>query len=182
MATTPALMTVEEFQKLQDPPGAYYELRHGAAVARTRPKWNHTTIQERLRELVRSRNVTRGIVRVELPYRPVPEHELWVADVAYARRERCAGLAADVFRGAPDLVIEVLSPSNTVEEMDDKAPICLENGTLEFWVVNPERKAVTVYVNDGLRLHRTHEAVSVDRLFPGQPAIPVAEIFTEPEM
>lgn len=122
-----ALMTVEEFQKLQDPPGAYYELRHGAAVARTRPKWNHTTIQERLRELVRSRNVTRGIVRVELPYRPVPEHELWVADVAYARRERCAGLAADVLRGAPDLVIEV-------------------------------------------------------RLFPGQPAIPVTEIFTEPEM
>ena len=45
---------------------------------------------------------------------------------------------------APDIVIEVLSPSNTASEMLDKEQICLENGAREFWVVDPVRRQVKV--------------------------------------
>jgi len=34
--------------------------------------------------------------------------------------------------GAPDLVIEVLSPSNTVDKINDKMDICTANGCLSF--------------------------------------------------
>ena len=55
----------------------------------------------------------------------------------------------DDFYGAPDLVVEVLSPSNTVQEIDDKEQVCLENGAREFWVVNPVLRHVKVATPDG---------------------------------
>jgi len=46
--------------------------------------------------------------------------------------------------GAPDLVIEILSPSNTVAEMYEREELCLENGAQEFWVVDIDRRGVKV--------------------------------------
>ena len=51
--------------------------------------------------------------------------------------------------GAPKLVIEVLSPSNTVAEIIDKKTLCLENGSHEFWVVDIEHRQVEVSTPDG---------------------------------
>jgi Uma2 family endonuclease len=53
------------------------------------------------------------------------------------------------FMGVPELVIEVLSPSNTAAEMLDKKQICLENSAVEFWVVNPLRQQVEVTSREG---------------------------------
>ena len=51
--------------------------------------------------------------------------------------------------GAPDLVIEVPSPSNSMAEMNEKEQVCLENGAKEFWVVDPKRRLVKVSTPDG---------------------------------
>jgi Uma2 family endonuclease len=51
--------------------------------------------------------------------------------------------------GAPEIVIEVLSPSNTIKKMRDRRKICLENGGREFWVVDPKRREVEVSTPDG---------------------------------
>ena len=48
-------------------------------------------------------------------------------------------------RGAPDLVIEILSPSNTAMEMQQKFDIYREAGVREYWVINPENNSLTVY-------------------------------------
>jgi Uma2 family endonuclease len=85
-----------------------------------------------------------------MAFRPLPEYELWVADVAYLSPERFATVdPEDNVHGAPDLVIEILSPSNTVVEMNERERICLENGALEFWVVDPTRRQVKVSTPDG---------------------------------
>ncbi len=55
----------------------------------------------------------------------------------------------DNIRGAPDLVIEVLSPSNSASEIYDRENLCLENGAREFWVVDPDRRQVKVSTQDG---------------------------------
>lgn len=46
--------------------------------------------------------------------------------------------------GAPDLVVEILSPGNSKREMKDKFELYQEAGVLEYWVVDPERKTVFV--------------------------------------
>jgi Uma2 family endonuclease len=51
--------------------------------------------------------------------------------------------------GAPDLVIEVLSPGNTDKEMNEKFEIYEENGVKEYWLVEPDHHIVLVYkLND----------------------------------
>ncbi len=49
---------------------------------------------------------------------------------------------------APEIVIEVLSPSNTAAEMLDKQKLCLENGSREFWVIDADRRQVLVSTPD----------------------------------
>ena len=48
--------------------------------------------------------------------------------------------------GAPDLVIEILSPSNTYSEQLYKFQYYLEAGILEYWVIDPERKVIQVHI------------------------------------
>ncbi|GHV92681.1 hypothetical protein AGMMS50268_31840 [Spirochaetia bacterium] len=48
--------------------------------------------------------------------------------------------------GAPDLVIEIVSPSNTVQEIFKKFNYYLDAGVREYWVVIPDDKTVQVHV------------------------------------
>ena len=48
--------------------------------------------------------------------------------------------------GAPDLIIEILSPGNSKKEMDIKFDLYEENGVLEYWMVNPTEKTIAIFV------------------------------------
>ncbi|MGA8595784.1 MAG: Uma2 family endonuclease [Bryobacteraceae bacterium] len=161
MAANPAhLMTVEEFRQLPEPVGDYnYELHHGELVPVTRPKLKHHILQSRLRDLLRQVAPPGGFVEIEVAFRAFPEHDLRVADVGFVSAERWAQAdLEDNIRDAPDIVIEVLSPSNTAREMYEKEQLCLAHGSKEFWVVDPD---------DGyVRISRVNGPTSVYR--PGQ--------------
>ena len=47
--------------------------------------------------------------------------------------------------GAPDLIIEILSPGNSRTEMKDKFEIYQEAGVLEYWIVSPIEKMIQVW-------------------------------------
>lgn len=47
--------------------------------------------------------------------------------------------------GAPDLIVEVLSPGNTQKEMQDKFEVYEESGVKEYWIVEPKDEFVIVY-------------------------------------
>ncbi len=144
-------MTVEEFRKLPEDSGpVYHELRHGELVPVTRPKYKHYTIQRRIRNLLKPLAPPGGLVDIGFAFRALPEHELRVADAAYISAEREQTINPDDnLAGAPDLVIKVLSPSNTAAEIYDKEKLCLENGAKEFWVVDPDLRQVKVSTPDG---------------------------------
>lgn len=70
--------------------------------------------------------------------------------MAYAAVDRWTQAAGqDYFLGSPDLVVEVVSPSNTMTELNWKERICLENGCREFWLVDTELRLVKVSTPDG---------------------------------
>jgi Uma2 family endonuclease len=68
-------------------------------------------------------------------------------DVAFVRKERipAAGIPRSFWPGAPDLAAEVVSPNDTVFEVDEKVQEWLGAGTAQVWVINPRRRTVTVY-------------------------------------
>lgn len=72
-------------------------------------------------------------------------------DIAFVRRERIpeSGLPQGYWPGAPDLAVEVVSPGDTIYEVDEKVEAWLRAGALAVWVVNPKRRTVTVSRADG---------------------------------
>ncbi len=178
-AISTQLMTVEEFRSLPEDSGSvYHELRHGEIVPVTRPKYKHRMIQRRIRQLLEQFAPPDGVVDTEVAFRPLVEHELRVADVAYLCAERARTVdPEDDIRGAPDIVIEVLSPSNTASEMFEKEKLCLDNGASEFWVVDPERRQVKISTPGGHTIaYQAGQEIPL-RLF-GEASILVDRIFS----
>lgn len=70
-------------------------------------------------------------------------------DIAFVRRERIpeTGIPKNFWDIAPDLAVEVLSPSDTVNEVDEKVEDWLAAGVRVVWVVNPRTRAVTLHLS-----------------------------------
>ena len=177
-ATSTRLMTVEEFRRLPEPQGFRYELHHGELVEMTFPRIRHVEVQARLMQTLLRLAGTRGTVRVELPFRARPEYELRAADVAYVTESRWQeALRRNELFAAPDLVIEVLSPSNTAQAMLEREALCLENGAQEFWQVDPDSRTVRVTTRDGhVRRYGNGDVIRIE-LFDGA-ELRVEEIFS----
>jgi Uma2 family endonuclease len=175
----PRPLTVEEFERIPDPPGGRYELHHGEAVFVTYPVHKHKELQRRLRKLLEPAAEPAGfIVDTEFPYRPFPENELWGADVACVSAARYDAIEKWLV-GSPELVIEVKSPSNTKAEMLDKAMTTLAGeGAVEFWIVDPATRTVAVHgTRTGIQVYGKGLAVP-SPVFGG--TIDVANLFANP--
>lgn len=157
--------------KLPDPPSGHLELHHGQVILVPPRKHLRARIQQTILELLLPLAHGKGFITNELPFR-APGHEAWQADLGFVREERDAAIV-DYLEGAPDLVIEVLSPSNTVQEINDKMDICLANGCDSFWVVDPKRRTVSVTEGDVTRQYR--ESMSIPPPLNG--TLAVAAIF-----
>jgi Uma2 family endonuclease len=84
-------------------------------------------------------------------------------------------------RGAPDLVVEILSPSNTVIEMERKFDLYRVAGVREYWVVAPEEKILHVhrFRKDGMdTLVYGENDSALSGVLPGL-KIPLKAVFAE---
>ena len=73
--------------------------------------------------------------------------------------------------GAPDLAVEILSPSTARKDLKDKFELYEEFGVREYWVVSPENKSVIVNVLENGSYKTLRPATEGDTLhsiiFPG---------------
>ena len=103
-------------------------------------------------------------------------------DVAFVSKSRLAGLKRPprgFFPGAPDLVIEVLSPSDTAERMHEKLFQYFAHGARLAWVINPaERNALVYRSPEADRLLRVTDTLDGEDVLPGF-RLPLAELFAE---
>ncbi len=97
-------------------------------------------------------------------------------DLAFVRAERLANAGDAYLDFAPDLEIEVVSPSNTPAEIARKTKLYLLHGSSEVWVVRPRQRDVVVHRADATEtVVRDGETLS-SLLFPGK-AINLSRIF-----
>ena len=84
--------------------------------------------------------------------------------------------------GAPDLVIEILSPGNSDRELKDKFDLYEESGVKEYWIVQPEGKWVNIYFLENGRFITRRPFVASDTIksqFFKDLEFPVEKIFAE---
>ena len=68
-------------------------------------------------------------------------------DVAFVGRARVpeSGVPKNFWLGAPDLAVEVVSPGDTFNEVEEKVAQWLAAGASAVWIVNPKQRSVAVY-------------------------------------
>ena len=104
-------------------------------------------------------------------------------DLLYVSRDRSAVLK-DWVRGAPDLVVEVGSPSTRKRDETIKRTLYEREGVVEYWIVDPKIDLVRVYRRKEDRFERPVELsraagdVLTTALLPGL-ELPLSEIFTD---
>lgn len=82
-------------------------------------------------------------------YNTVQPDVLWVAPDSACVREQ-----GKYLRGAPELVIEVLSPSTARQDRGKKFALYQRHGVREYWLVDPDAAFIEVWVRDGDALAR----------------------------
>jgi Uma2 family endonuclease len=86
------------------------------------------------------------------------------------------------FPGAPDLAVEVVSPTEPGTEIEEKLEDLLRYGAKQAWVIYPERRSMLQHFPDG-RAHRyvSEDVIDVDALLPGL-VLKLADLFVLPEL
>ncbi len=98
-------------------------------------------------------------------------------DAAFIRSDRVPDRKSGFYEIAPDLVVEVLSPGDSARYVADKVMEYLDAGVRVIWIVDPPRRAVTVYRQDrSARILTSADELDGGDVLPGL-SISVAAIF-----
>lgn len=103
-------------------------------------------------------------------------------DVSFIRHGRLEDdqLPAGYSRIAPDLIAEVVSPSDTYEEVDEKNEEYLRAGVCLVWVISPQNHTIRVYrVNGSSHSLRENDELDGEDVVPGF-RCPVRDLFPQP--
>jgi Uma2 family endonuclease len=135
--------TVEDFMKL--PEGTLAELIDGEIFMSAAPRMPHQGVILNLAfafkafaDRGRSGRVVLSPMDVHLPTGDIVE-----PDLIFVRQENIA-IIQDWVRGAPDLLVEVLSPSHPERDLIVKRDLYARNGVGEYWIVDPADRSVQI--------------------------------------
>lgn len=103
-------------------------------------------------------------------------------DVLFISKKRLQGFKRPpkgFFKGSSDLAVEILSPSDTIENLHEKIVEYFENDTKLVWVINPEEQVILVYHSPRPdKLLRGSDILNGEDIFTGF-TFPISELFVE---
>lgn len=140
--------TYADYQQLPDD-GRRYEIIQGVLFVTNAPNMDHqftvTALAAEFYHFVKAQKLGRVFVapcevhlsEVSKPVQP---------DIFFIRQERAPKPDAPFFAGAPDLIVEVVSPSSIRLDRVTKFTEYEQTGVSEYWIVDPRARIVEVYV------------------------------------
>ncbi len=149
---TEAVLTIADLELMPDD-GNIYEMIEGEIIVSRAPDLLHQEISGNLFQSIRNfldQNplgkvwVTPGVI--------FDEFNSVIPDLAFVSRERLNDLIVEGrIKGAPDLMIEIISPGAVNRRRDRivKRQTYGRFGVKEYWVVDPENRTVEIYALDG---------------------------------
>lgn len=177
-------LTYADYLKIDDE--RRYELIEGELVLTPSPGFFHQYVAANTEAILRAYVEKNGLgVVIIAPFDVVlAEDVVLQPDVLFLSRERFHLLTEECLKGAPDLVVEVLSPSSGRRDRLKKSRLYFRHGVKEFWLVDPAAQTVEVFNagEKGWLLSGAYgpEDNLASLLLPGLEA-PGAEIFRQPE-
>lgn len=181
MAISEKLYTWQEFEAFAHAhPDRLLELIDGRIVEKYTSELRGVIIANigtELRQFVRNNNSIKGHYATSASYRPRDDnYNIRCPDFSFRVTDEPVSTANHVV-GIPDFCVEVKSPTNSYDELRDKARLYLANAAKLVWLVYPDKRLVEVYFADG-----SSEFFKDDETLNGADVLPdfsmkVAEIF-----
>jgi Uma2 family endonuclease len=171
-ATSTALMTAEELMQLPDD-GFRYELINGELKKMPPPGPPHGRIAFRLSSalgpFISEHELGEGFTEIGFKLTSNPDTVL-APDLAFLTNE-CFAKGRDregYWLGAPDLAVEVLSPSDRPGKVKQRISRWFSLGAKQLWIVDPKHSTVSVYRSESdVTTFSGSDYLEAQDLFPG---------------
>ncbi len=150
MSLTTHSLTYDDLAGMPDD-GNRYEIIGGVLCVSPSPTEVHQSLSFRLTLLVGSFVTAERLGKVyAAPFDVrLSEQDVVQPDLIFVSQSRLSIISPTCIEGAPDLLVEILSPSTAHRDRTQKARLYAGAGVPEYWLVDPEARTVTV-----LALHR----------------------------
>ncbi len=175
--------TYQDYKSIPEADPRRFELLDGDLVlAPTPPIWHQSiagNLYAYLRQVARKHNLGRVF------FAPIDvvlsETDVVQPDILFVAREHEDRIREEGIFGAPDLVVEILSPATESRDRGYKRTLYARHGVREYWIVDPQARRVEVYTltPKGLTLWQTFGPGQTLRsaLLP-EFTLPVDEVFS----
>jgi len=172
--------TIEDYERL--PEGAPYQLIAGELIMSPSPTRFHQDISGVIEFALKLFIIPRDLGKIyDAPLDvELTDTDVYQPDILFIRKERLSLLQGDRIDIAPDLVIEILSPSTAYYDLKHKKEVYYQSGVQEYWIVDPADESIEIMVRDK-EYYRTESllrktGVLQSPMFPGF-SMKVEEVF-----
>jgi Uma2 family endonuclease len=145
------------------------ELLYGRLLVTPAPTARHQHVVGRIFSILLGCADRRGDQALVSPVDVVlADHSVVQPDVIYVSKAR-SSIVRDRIEGAPDLVIEVLSPGTARRDLGEKLRLYAEAGVAEYWIVDPALESFEFLIrsDDGFRLRLPDGPAYLSATIPG---------------
>ena len=138
--------TYEDYKSLPESETKRYELIEGELIKVPSPNEYHQRISGKLEFILRAFIENKNLGKVyDAPFDVAfSEEDVVHPDILFVSKENYRIITEEEIRGAPDLIIEILSPATAERDRTYKRTLYARYGVREYWIVDPEKKTIEV--------------------------------------
>jgi Uma2 family endonuclease len=182
MATQSRALTYDDLQRLRETRDEQLELIDGELFVTPSPTRLHQLVSRRLSEILLRVVIAPGIG--DFYYAPYDvrfaDDNIVQPDLLVVLREHSARFTENAVNGAPDLMVEIVSPTTGRRDLVIKRDLYARYGVPEYWLVVPEARPITVYADPHqgrYRNERTFSDLAKSVIVPGL-SVDLAKLFS----
>jgi Uma2 family endonuclease len=143
------LLTYADYVLLTPPDSGNYELHNGQIIYMPSPIPPHQKLSMRLSSRLFNHTDENKLGEIftapmDVVFNPI---DTFQPDIFFLSNDRLHLIGDKKIEGAPDLVVEILSPSNNPKEMGYKKVIYEMSNVKEYWIINLKKQILTQYEN-----------------------------------
>jgi Uma2 family endonuclease len=170
MVTTAKKLTTADYEKMPAD-GFRHEIIEGEEYRTPAPTTDHQSVLFKIARRLGDHAEARKLGRVFVAPTAVvfSRHDAVEPDVFFVSKARASIIKPKNIQGAPDLVVEVLSPSTAANDRGPKLKTYDDGGVREYWIVDPATKTVEIREFRATRRTRGYQDDQSfqSELFPG---------------
>lgn len=154
-------VSVEEFFQIRETNDAMLEYIDGIVYMSPSPSTRHQRVSNRLetkfREYLEGKEceLFHAPYDIELKNEEMKGTKIVIPDISIICDK--SGFTDARYVGVPELIIEILSPSNQSHDLVTKLNLYMNYGVKEYWIVNPMLISVTVYTLNKEKMYEQYD-------------------------